>query len=40
MEEDNLRMCEFMTGEKVIACVEDGAEELDINADALASLYE
>ncbi|MDO4486582.1 MAG: dethiobiotin synthase [Bacillota bacterium] len=40
MEEDNLRMCEFLTGEKVIACVEDGDEELDIDADVLASLYE
>ena len=40
MEEDNLRMCEFMTGEKVIACVEDGADELDIDADVLASIYE
>ena len=33
-------MCEFMTGKKVIACVKDGAEELDIDADVLASLYE
>lgn len=40
MEEDNLRMCEFLTGEKVIACVGDGDEELDIDADVLASLYE
>ena len=40
MEEDNLIMCEFMTGKKVIACVKDGAEELDIDADVLASLYE
>lgn len=40
MEEDNLNMCEYMTGHKVIACVEDGADELDIDADVLASIYE
>lgn len=40
MEEDNLKMCEYMTAEKVIACVEDGADELDIDADFLAGLYE
>ena len=33
-------MCEYMTGEKIIACVEDGADELDIDADFLAGLYE
>lgn len=39
MEEDNLRMCETLTGVKVIACCcEDG--DLDISADALAALYE
>lgn len=40
MEEDNLRMCEYMTGLKVIACVRDGDESLDIDAELLASLYE
>ncbi|WP_125140274.1 dethiobiotin synthase [Clostridium transplantifaecale] len=40
MEEDNRRMCEYMTGLKVLACVKDGDTELDIDADELASLYE
>lgn len=40
MEEDNLRMCEFMTGLKVLACVKEGDTELDMDADKLASLYE
>lgn len=40
MEEDNLNMCEFMTGLKVLACIKDGDTELDMDADALASLYE
>lgn len=40
MEEDNLRMCEYMTGLKVLTCVGDGSDSLDIDAEALASLYE
>lgn len=40
MEEDNLRMCEYMTGLKVLACIEDGSMQLDMDADVLASLYE
>lgn len=40
MEEDNLRMCEYMTGLKVLACIEDDSGELNIDADLLASLYE
>lgn len=40
MEEDNLRMCEYLTGLNVLACVEDGAEQLELEADDLASLYE
>lgn len=40
MEEDNLRMCEYMTGLKVLACIEDGSKELDMDVDLLASLYE
>ncbi len=40
MEEDNRRMCEYMTGLKVLACVKDGDTELDMDADELASLYE
>lgn len=40
MHEDNLRMCEYMTGVKVIACVKDGDEELDISEEQLKGLYE
>lgn len=40
MEEDNLNMCEYMTGIPVIACVKDGDTELDIDVEVLASLYE
>lgn len=40
MEEDNLKMCEYMTGLKVLACVEEGSEDLAMDADLLASLYE
>lgn len=39
MEEDNLRMCEYMTGLRVLACVQDGSTELDMDAELLASLY-
>lgn len=40
MEEDNLRMCEYMTGLKVLCCVQDGSAELAMDADLLASLYD
>lgn len=40
MEEDNLRMCEYRTGLPVIACVQEGASELDMDAGMLASFYE
>lgn len=40
MEEDNIFMCEYMTGLPTLAKVEDGAEELDIDIDVLTSLYE
>ena len=40
MEEDNLRMCESMTGLKVLACVQEGDRELAMDAGALAALYE
>lgn len=39
MEEDNRRMIEELTGVKVIAVVEPGAPELDIDTEYLASLY-
>ncbi len=40
MEEDNRKMCEYITGLKVLACVKDGDRELDVDAEILASLYE
>lgn len=40
LEEDNLKMSEYMTNEKVIACVSDNDTELNISAEKLASLYE
>ena len=40
MEEDNIRMCEYMTGLETIACVKPGDKELDIYIDKLISLYE
>ena len=40
MQEDNLRMCEHLTGVKVIACVKDDDEELELNPELLRSLYE
>lgn len=40
MHEDNLKMCEYLTGEKVIACVRKGDTELDIPIETLMSLYE
>ncbi len=40
MEEDNWRMCEYMTGLKALAFVKDGDTELDMEVDLLTSLYE
>lgn len=40
MEEDNKRMCEYMTGLPVVACVQDGDTDLKIDIDVLTSLYE
>lgn len=40
MQEDNLKMCEHLTGVKVVACVRDGDTELDFSAEQLQSLYE
>ena len=39
IEEDNIVMCEYRTGLKVVACVQDGATDLDIDAETLKSLY-
>ena len=40
MHKDNLKMCEIMTGLKVLACVKDGDTDLDIPAEVLKELYE
>ena len=39
MEEDNLAMCRHITGLPIVACVEDGACELNIEEEVLLSLY-
>lgn len=40
MQEDNLKMCEYLTGVPVIARVSDDDKELDISVELLKSLYE
>lgn len=40
LHEDNLFMCETMTGLKVIACVRDGDTDLEIPFEILEALYE
>lgn len=40
MEEDNIFMCEYMTGLPTLARVKDGDTELDMDLDTLTSLYE
>lgn len=40
MEEDNIFMCEYMTGLPTLAKVEDGDTELKIDIDVLTALYE
>lgn len=40
LHEDNLKMCEYVTGVKVIGCVKKGDTELDIPVQVLQSLYE
>ena len=40
MEEDNIFMCEYMTGLPTLAKVTDHATELDIDINLLTSLYE
>ncbi len=39
MEEDNIRMCEELTGLKTLACVQEGDRELSMDARALQELY-
>ena len=40
MEDDNIFMCEHMTGLQTLAKVQDGDTELDMNIDALCALYD
>lgn len=40
LHEDNLLICEHMTGLKVLACVKDGDTDLDIPFETLEALYE
>lgn len=40
MEEDNVKMIEELTDVPVIACVQTGATEIDIEAEYLKRLYE
>lgn len=40
LHEDNLLMCETMTGWKVVACIKDGDSDLDISFELLEGLYE
>lgn len=40
MHEDNRRMCEAITGCKVVTCVKDGDTELDLSVTSLQALYE
>jgi dethiobiotin synthetase len=40
MEEDNLKMCEYLTGIKVLCCVKQGDTDLDIDLNKLTKLYE
>lgn len=40
LHEDNRRMCEVLTGQKVLACVKKGDRELDLPVDVLEALYD
>ena len=40
LHEDNLEMCEDMTGLKVLACVKKGDTDLDMSFESLEALYE
>ncbi|NBH34199.1 dethiobiotin synthase [Clostridiaceae bacterium] len=39
LHEDNLNMCEAVTGVKVVACVREGDRELNISPELLKALY-
>lgn len=40
LHEDNIRMCEHLTGVKVVACVQEGDTQLAISEELLQSLYQ
>lgn len=40
MEEDNIKMCEYMTGLPTLARIKDDDTDLDIDIDTLLALYE
>ncbi len=39
MEEDNIRMCEELTGLKTLACLREGERELSMDVEELKVLY-
>lgn len=39
MHEDNIRMCQYFTGIPVLALVENGAQDIDIDINILISVY-
>lgn len=40
MQEDNIKMCQHMSGLKVLACVKKGDKDLDIDVEKLKEIYE
>lgn len=40
LQEDNIKMCEHMSGLEVIACVKKGDKDLDIDINKLKEIYE
>ena len=40
MQEDNIKMCQHMSGLKVLACVKKGDKDLDIDINKLKEIYE
>lgn len=40
MQEDNIKMCQHMSGLEVLACVKKGDKDLDIDVEKLKEIYE
>ena len=40
LQEDNIKMCQHMSGLKVLACVKKGDKDLDIDVEKLKEIYE